>query len=134
MVCNARKAAVARMAERATPLTVPAHVLTVGKASIVAKGVAKTPRHMDPIVLSSVLVTGTTLSCKCLFGAIHKRRRQLGEGEGFKNWSKLSMDCNPEKYRHRLWMVPRHLASLERKETVICAKEITRNSVKTQVH
>ena len=66
MVCNARKAAVARMAERATPLTVPAHVLTVGKASIVAKGVAKTPRHMDPIVLSSVLVTGTTLSCKCL--------------------------------------------------------------------
>lgn len=62
MVCNARKAAVARMAERATPLTVPAHVLTVGKASIVAKGVAKTPRHMDPIVLSSVLVTGTTLS------------------------------------------------------------------------
>ena len=67
MVCNARKAAVARMAERATPLTVPAHVLTVGKASIVAKGVAKTPRHMDPIVLSSVLVTGTTLSCKCLF-------------------------------------------------------------------
>ena len=68
MVCNARKAAVARMAERATPLTVPAHVLTVGKASIVAKGVAKTPRHMDPIVLSSVLVTGTTLSCKCLLG------------------------------------------------------------------
>ena len=67
MVCNARKAAVARMAERATPLTVPAHVLTAGKASIVAKGVAKTPRHMDPIVLSSVLVTGTTLSCKCLF-------------------------------------------------------------------
>ena len=66
MVCNARKAAVARMAERATPLTVPAHVLTVGKASIVAKGVAKTPRHMDPIVLSSVLVTGTTLICKCL--------------------------------------------------------------------
>ena len=66
MACNARKAAVARMAERATPLTVPAHVLTVGKASIVAKGVAKTPRHMDPIVLSSVLVTGTTLSCKCL--------------------------------------------------------------------
>ncbi len=38
MVCNARKAAVARMAERATPLTVPAHVLMVGKASIVAKG------------------------------------------------------------------------------------------------
>ena len=67
MVCNARRVAIVRMAERATPLTVPAHVLMAGKASIVEKGVAKTPPHMDPIVLSSVLVTGTTLSCKCLF-------------------------------------------------------------------
>ena len=67
MVCNARRVAIVRMAERATPLTVPAHVLTAGKASIVEKGVAKTPPHTDPIVLSSVLVTGTTLSCKCLF-------------------------------------------------------------------
>ena len=64
MVCNAKKAATAEMVGLATPLMVPVPVLMVGKAQIVGRGVVKIPRHMGHIVHSSVLVTGTTPSCK----------------------------------------------------------------------
>lgn len=64
MVCIAKRVAIARMAELAAPLTVPAHVLMVGKALIVPKEVAKIQPHMDLIVHSSVLVTETIQSCK----------------------------------------------------------------------
>ena len=61
---NAKRAAIARTAALATPLMVPVHVLMVGKVLIVVRGVAKMRRHMGHIVHSSVLVTGTTPSCK----------------------------------------------------------------------
>lgn len=43
---------------------VHARVLTAGKAKIVENAVVKIRQLMDPIVPSSVLVTGITLICK----------------------------------------------------------------------